>query len=71
MDHWSLPDGAAAFLNSNSNSINDGTRIGNFYENRCRSKIFYSFFFEYLGRPQSWLIFILIHSEEASVTRNL
>lgn len=39
MDHWSLPDGAAAFLNSNSNSINDGTRIGNFYENRCRRQL--------------------------------
>ena len=38
MDHWTLPSGASAFLNSNSNSISDGTRIGNFYENRCRRK---------------------------------
>ena len=40
MDHWTLPDGVSAFSNSNSNSISDGTRIGNFYENRCRRKWF-------------------------------
>jgi len=39
MDHWTLPDGVSAFLNSNSNSISDGTRIGNFYENRCRRQL--------------------------------
>lgn len=39
MDHWTLPDGLATFLNSNlPASISDGNRIGNYYENRCERK---------------------------------
>ena len=39
MDHWSLPEGMDSFLNSNvPTTIADGSRIGNFYENRCERK---------------------------------
>ena len=39
MDHWSLPNGIEKFINSNlPSTISDGSRIGNFYENRCERK---------------------------------
>ena len=43
MDHWSLPDGPSAFLINDRPLIDNGGRIGTFYENRCQSKhCFYS-----------------------------
>lgn len=40
MDHWSLPEGMDSFLNSNvPTTIADGSRIGNFYENRCERQL--------------------------------
>ncbi len=38
MDHWSLPDGPSAFLLNDRPLIDNGGRIGTFYENRCQSK---------------------------------
>ena len=40
LDHWTLPDGISAFLNSQTPLIGDGSRIGKYYENRCESKYF-------------------------------
>ena len=38
LDHWTLPDGTRNFVNSNAQIINDGSRIGTYYENRCASE---------------------------------
>lgn len=39
MDHWSLPGGISAFLNSKvPATIADGSRIGSYFENRCERK---------------------------------
>ena len=38
MDHWTLPDGPSTFLLNDRPLIDNGGRIGTFYENRCKSK---------------------------------
>jgi len=38
MDHWTLPDGPSTFLNTDRPLIDNGARIGTYYENRCQSK---------------------------------
>ena len=38
MDHYSLPAGAEAFATSNAQYIDNGGRIGTFFENRCESE---------------------------------
>ena len=38
MDHYSMARGPGAFANSHAQFINDGSRIGSYYENRCESK---------------------------------
>ncbi|TRY63939.1 hypothetical protein TCAL_10951 [Tigriopus californicus] len=35
MDHWTIPAGASAFVNSITPILNDGSRIGSYFENRC------------------------------------
>jgi hypothetical protein len=41
MDHYTLPNGAAGFASSNTQYINDGSRIGTYYENRCERESTY------------------------------
>jgi len=36
MDHWTLPDGPSTFLLNDRPLIDNGGRIGTYYENRCR-----------------------------------
>ena len=38
LDHWTLPDGPSTFLLNDRPLIDNGGRIGTFYENRCKSK---------------------------------
>ncbi len=38
LDHWTLPDGPSTFLLNDRPLIDNGGRIGNYYENRCKSK---------------------------------
>ena len=38
MDHYSLPSGLNRFITNNNQYIDDGSRIGTYYENRCESK---------------------------------
>lgn len=38
MDHWLLPDGPSTYLNAERPLIDDGKRIGVYYENHCESK---------------------------------
>lgn len=40
LDHWTLPDGPSTFLQNDRPLIDNGGRIGTFYENRCGSKLF-------------------------------
>jgi hypothetical protein len=43
LDHWTLADGMASFLNSNTPlNIPNGNRIGSYYENRCERKSIFS-----------------------------
>jgi len=36
LDHWTLPDGPSTFLLNDRPLIDNGGRIGTFYENRCK-----------------------------------
>ncbi len=38
LDHWTLPDGPSTFLVNDRPLIDNGGRIGNYFENRCKSK---------------------------------
>ena len=38
LDHWTLPDGPSTFLINDRPLIDNGGRIGTFYENRCKSE---------------------------------
>ena len=38
MDHWTLPDGAQSFKGQTTSFIQDSSRIGTFYENKCARK---------------------------------
>lgn len=40
LDHKTLPDGPSTFLNAERPLIDDGQRVGTYYENFCESKIF-------------------------------
>lgn len=37
LDHWTLPDGPSAYLNAERPLIDDGKKIGAYYENFCES----------------------------------
>ena len=39
LDHWTIPAGISAFLNSQTPLVGDGSRIGKYYENRCERKL--------------------------------
>merc|ERR1719350_1267869 len=39
MDHWTLPDGPSTFLLNDRPLIDNGGRIGTFYENRCKRSL--------------------------------
>jgi len=39
MDHWTLPDGPSTFLLNDRPLIDNGGRIGTYYENRCRRSL--------------------------------
>ena len=41
MDHWTLPDGIQAFTVQTAALIEDPSRIGTYYENKCASKSIY------------------------------
>ena len=51
LDHWTLPDGPSTFLNNDRPLIDNGGRIGTFYENRCKSKFSFSLSIITLLRP--------------------
>ena len=38
LDHWTLPDGPNAYLNAERPLIDNGERIGSYFENMCESK---------------------------------
>jgi len=38
LDHWTLPDGPSTFLINDRPLIDNGGRIGTFYENRCKRR---------------------------------
>lgn len=38
LDHWTLPDGPSTYLNAERPLIDNGDRIGSYYENFCESK---------------------------------
>lgn len=38
LDHWTLPDGPNTYLNAERPLIDNGDRIGFYYENFCESK---------------------------------
>lgn len=38
LDHKTLPDGPSTFLNAERPLIDDGQRMGTYYENYCESK---------------------------------
>jgi len=39
LDHWTLPDGPSTFLLNDRPLIDNGGRIGTFYENRCKRSL--------------------------------
>ena len=38
LDHWTLPDGPSTYLNAERPLIDNGERVGTYYENFCESK---------------------------------
>ena len=38
MDHWTLPDGLQSFNRQTPSVVQDSSRIGNYYENKCSRK---------------------------------
>lgn len=38
LDHWTLPDGPSTYLNAERPLIDNGERVGNYFENYCESK---------------------------------
>lgn len=38
LDHKTLPDGPSTYLNAERPLIDDGQKIGNYYENYCESE---------------------------------
>lgn len=43
LDHWTLPDGPSTYLNYERPLIDNGERIGTYYENVCESKFFFAY----------------------------
>lgn len=43
LDHWTLPDGPSAYLNAERPLIDNGERVGTYFENYCESKSFDNF----------------------------
>lgn len=38
LDHWTLPDGPSTYLNAERPLIDNGERVGTYYENFCESE---------------------------------
>lgn len=38
LDHWTLPDGPSTYLNAERPLIDNGERVGTYFENFCESK---------------------------------
>lgn len=38
LDHWTLPDGPSTYLNAERPLIDNGERVGTYFENYCESK---------------------------------
>lgn len=38
LDHWTLPDGSSTYLNAERPLIDNGERVGTYYENVCESQ---------------------------------
>jgi hypothetical protein len=47
LDHKTLPDGPSTYLNAERPLIDDGQKIGNYYENYCESELVF-----YFGHPR-------------------
>lgn len=43
LDHKTLPDGPSTYLNAERPLIDDGQKIGNYYENYCESECHFNF----------------------------
>lgn len=42
LDHWTLPDGPSTYLNAERPLIDNGERVGSYFENVCESTYIYT-----------------------------
>ena len=59
LDHWTIPAGISAFLNSQTPLVGDGSRIGKYYENRCERKLQFFCMLLFYHEHQCVTLFIL------------